>query len=79
MTRTRTNISRTRATATPPPTPAAMAAEDWPEEEEEGWSVEGIGALEVGRGLVAVEISKELGTVSAKEPCKVIEASEELG
>ena len=56
-----------------------MAAEDWPEEEEEGWSVEGIGALEVGRGLVAVEISKELGTVSAKEPCKVIEASEELG
>ena len=24
-----------------------MAAEDWPEEEEEGWSVEGTGALEV--------------------------------
>ena len=47
-------MSRTRATATPPPTPAAMAAEDWPEEEE-GWSVEGTGALEVGRGLVAVD------------------------
>ena len=42
-----------------------MAAEDWPEEEEEeeGWSVEGIGALEVGRGLVAVEISEELGRI----------------
>ena len=64
MTRMRTTISRTRATATPPPTPAAMAAEDWPEEEEEeGWLVEGIGALEVGRGLVAVEISEELGRI----------------
>ena len=46
-----------------------MAAEDWPEEEEEGWSVEG---MEVGRGLVAVETSEELGTVSA------VRASEEL-
>ena len=35
-----------------------MAAEDWPEEEE-GWSVEGTGALEVGRGLVAVETSED--------------------
>ena len=70
MTRRTATIRRTRATATPPPTPAAMAAEDLPEEEEEGWSVE------------AVEISEELGTVSAvraKELCKVMEASGELG
>jgi hypothetical protein len=41
-----------------------MAAEDWPEE---GWSVEGTGALEVGRGLVAVEISEELGRIKTDE------------
>ena len=45
MTATTATISRTRVTATPTPTPAAMAAEDWPEEEV--WSVEGKGDGEV--------------------------------
>ena len=45
MTATTATISRTRVTATPIPTPAAMAAEDWPEEEV--WSMEGMGDGEV--------------------------------